>query len=175
MRKSELLILELEKLNQEQEKVVKENVFYLEHKQEDHDSDWSKYWDTYGRTYGENKEQLQRYIRKEQNRELEIGDGATVCLYSDMHAATVIKKTKATITVQHDTAIKDPNFKPEWVPGGFSVHCTNQDEQKYTYEVNLKGQIEKFHWSEKHGRWQGGGDGSIILTLGRHEFYDYNF
>lgn len=106
---------------------------------------------------------------------VKVGDGVTVHLYSDAHAYTVVKVTKCTITVQRDKAILDPDFKPDFVPGGFSAHCTNQDEQSYTYEPDPNGAIETYRWSNKRNRYQGGGDGSIIVTKGRHEFYDYNF
>ena len=106
---------------------------------------------------------------------VKVGDGVTVHLYSDAHAYTVIKVTKCSITVQRDTATIDPNFKPEFVTGGFAGHCTNQSEQTYTYERNPEGNVETYRWSTKNNRYQGGGDGSIIVTKGRHEFYDYNF
>ena len=104
---------------------------------------------------------------------VEVGDGVTINLWTDRHAATVIKKTKYTLTVQHDKATLDPNFKPEWIPGGFAAHCTNQSEQTYTYERDPNGRIETFRWSNRHGQY--GQPGSPTLSKGRHEFYDYNF
>ena len=106
---------------------------------------------------------------------VEVGDGVTVNLWSDRHAGTVIKKTKCSITIQYDTAILNPDFKPEFEIGGFAAHCTNQGEQSYTYERNPDGRIETYRWSNKRNRYQGGGDGSITVSKGRHEFYDYNF
>ncbi len=106
---------------------------------------------------------------------VQVGDGVTIHLYSDAHAGTVIKKTKATITVQQDKATIDPNFKPEFVTGGFAGHCTNQNEQTYTYEPNPNGSITTYRWSNKYNRYQGGGDRSVTVTKGRREFYDYNF
>jgi hypothetical protein len=175
MKKSETLKAELEQLEHEQDAMVKAVVFYEGHKPEEQEDDWNKYWNKYGRNYSQTKKQLENDIHKEENREIEVGDGATICLYSDRHASTVIKRTKATITVQHDKAILEPNYKPEWIPGGFSAHCTNQEEQSYTYERNPDGSIETFRWSEKNGKFQGGSDGSIKVILGRHEHYDYNF
>jgi hypothetical protein len=102
-----------------------------------------------------------------------VGDGVTVNLWSDAHAATVIKKTKTTVTVQYDKATLDPNWKPEWIPGGFAGHCVNQDEQTYTYERNPNGRIETYHWSNKYCSY--GQPGNLRLTKGRREFYDYNF
>lgn len=106
---------------------------------------------------------------------VKVGDGATINLYSDRHACTIIKVTKCSITVQYDKATLDPNFKPQWVQGGFAGHCLNQDEQTYTYERNPEGRIETYRWSKKYNRYLGGGDQSISVSKGRHEFYDYNF
>lgn len=106
---------------------------------------------------------------------VEVGDGVTIHLYSDAHAGTVIKKTKTTITVQQDKATIDPNFKPEFIVGGFAGHCTNQNKQTYTYERNPNGNVTVYRWSNKYNRYQGGGDGSVTVTKGRREFYDYNF
>jgi len=104
---------------------------------------------------------------------IKVGDGVTVHLYSDAKAATVIKVTACTVTVQYDTATLDPNFKPEFVIGGFAGHCTNQNEQTYTYERDPNGRVESFRWSNKYGTY--GTPNNLRLTKGRHEFYDYNF
>ena len=117
---------------------------------------------------------LRDQIMTEKNRELEVGDGCTVRFYTDRHACTVIKKTKTTITVQRDKATLDPNWKPEWVEGGFSAICTNQEDQTYTYERNPKGETYTLRWNEKAGRYINHTQG-IRVYPGRHEFYDYNF
>ena len=41
--------------------------------------------------------------------------------------------------------------------------------------ADVHSQDEKASGAENKIRYQGGGDGSIYLTKGRHEFYDYNF
>lgn len=97
----------------------------------------------------------------------------TICYWSDKHAATVIKKTPFSLTVRRDKATLDPGFKPEWIPGGFAAHCTNQDEQTYTYEPDPDGDVQTFRWSNKYGTY--GQPGDLRLIKGRHEFYDYNF
>ena len=102
-----------------------------------------------------------------------VGDGVTVNLWSDRYAATVTKVTKSTVTVRRDKATLNPDFKPEWIPGGFAAHCTNQDEQTYTYESDENGTEYTFRWSRKYQRY--GQPGNLSLSKGRHEFYDYNF
>ena len=102
-----------------------------------------------------------------------VGDGATVYLYSDSHAGTIVKVTKRSVTVRRDKATLDPNFKPEIIPGGFCGHCTNQNEQSYTYEPDENGALTTVYWSKKHNQY--GLPGNLQLGKGRHEFYDYNF
>ena len=104
---------------------------------------------------------------------IQLGDGVTVNLWSDRYAATVIKVTKSSVTVRRDKATLNPDFKPEWIPGGFAAHCTNQEEQSYTYEPDESGTVYTFRWSNKYQRY--GQPGNLSLSKGRHEFYDYNF
>lgn len=104
---------------------------------------------------------------------VKVGDGATINLYSDRHAGTIVKVTKQTVTVRRDKATLVPSFKPEFIPGGFSAYCTNQDEQEWTYEPNENGELVTVHWSSKYNQY--GRPGNLTLSKGRHEFYDYNF
>jgi hypothetical protein len=118
---------------------------------------------------------LKEQITSAKRFQVKVGDGVTLHLYSDSQAHTVIKRTAKTITIQRDKATRNPDFKPEFISGGFSAHCTNQDEQTYTYESNPEGSITVCRWSERLGCYTTGGDQSIKIYNGRHEFYDYNF
>ena len=176
MKKSEIIRNEISTLEAEYKARVKAEVFdRTDRTAENHDDLWSAFWRTYGEETHYKIEGLKSDLIKEQNREIEVGDGVTLHLWSDAHACTVIAKTKTTITVQRDKATLDPNFKPEWIEGGFAGHCTNQDEQTYTYEQDPNGETYKCRWSEKNGRFQTGSDGSMRISRGRREFYDYNF
>lgn len=104
--------------------------------------------------------------------EVKVGDGVTYHLYSDSQACTVIKRTAKSITIQEDEATLNPDFKPEMVVGGFAAHCTNQNEQTYTYKANPKGRKITARWSDKFGAFMYCGK---AITNGRHQFYDYNF
>ena len=101
------------------------------------------------------------------------GDGATICLFSDRWACTIVKVTKCTVTVRRDKATLCEEFKPEFVAGGFSAHCTNNYEQAWTYEPDENGSLYTFYWSKKYNRY--GQPGNLTLRKGRTEFYDYNF
>lgn len=102
-----------------------------------------------------------------------VGDGATVYLYSDRHAGTIVNVTKRSVTVRRDRATLNPDFKPEIIPGGFCGHCINQNEQSYTYEPDENGALTTVYWSKKYNQY--GTPGNLQLGKGRHEFYDYNF
>ncbi len=99
-----------------------------------------------------------------------VGDGATLHLYTDAHAYTVIRVTAKTITIQRDKAIPDPNWKRDFTPGGFFGHTANDRELTYTYEPDPDG-VTRIVRLTKHG-WMARGQ---HVTKGRHEFYDSNF
>lgn len=176
VKRSEELRHQLEELKALKERSYKENVTQrFDPTMKGWEEAWNKWYGKCGRQMSEDIRETERLLLVEINRELDVGDGATICLYSDRHACTVIAKTKKTITLQQDKATLDPNFKPEFIVGGFAAHCTNQNDQKYTYERDPNGEIFKCYWSERLGRYTTGGDQSIGVSVGRHEFYDYNF
>lgn len=121
-----------------------------------------------------NVRRLETELRVAQNKAVKVGDGITLCLYSDSNAYTIIKRTKKTIVIQRDKATLNPSFKPHIIAGGFCGHCDNQNEQTWTYERDTKGEIKTIHWSNKYGCWNAP-KGYRSCKLGRHEFYDYNF
>lgn len=171
-KKSEIIRRELEAAEAEYETRVKAEVNNNPARTAENYSEiWKAFWNSFGREQNHKIEDLKWELQKELNRELEVGDGATLHLWSDAHACTVIARTATTLTLQRDKATLDPNFKPE--RDGF--YCTNSDDQEYTYEADPEGKIYKCRWSEKYGRWQHGSDGSMKVTRGRREFYDYNF
>ena len=165
MKKSEILSQELAELKA-QEKAALQQV-----------KAGTLSWDDYRKGLGmevyAKQRELEKQIETEQRREIEVGDGATIYLYSDAWACTVIAKTKNSITLQRDHAILDYNFKPQFVRGGFFGHCVNDADQRYDYERDPYGATYKAYWSEKAGRykWQG----EVPVGNGRHERYDYNF
>ena len=118
------------------------------------------------------EERINKEYQTALNREVKVGDGITISLYSDAHAYTIIKRTANTITIQRDKATLKEDFKPEIIPMGFAGRCMNNYEQDYDYERDEDGTTKILHWSEKYGNWIAKG-GSV--SLGRHEFYDYNF
>lgn len=168
MKKSETIRNLLETLNAEYTARARQAV---PTDAENYNELWRTFWSTYGRETRQRIESLETELRTEMNREIEVGEGVTLHLWSDAHAYTVIARTKTTLTIQRDKATLDPSFRPQ----RDGMHCTNQDEQTYTYELDPQGEIIKCRWSERNGRFQAGSDGSMRITRGRREFHDYNF
>lgn len=176
-KKSEEIKAKIDAINSEYDETIQRMVYQNPDRKtaEDHDRLWAEFWRQYGSEWKDRIKRLESDFNRELNRELEVGDGVTMHLWSDAHACTIISRTDKTLTIQRDKAIRDPSFKPQWVPGGFSAICTNSEEQSWTYERDPTGEIIRCRWSEKNGCWQSGSDGSIRISRGRHEHYDYNF
>ncbi len=103
----------------------------------------------------------------------QVGEGATVHLWSDAHAYTIIRRTEKSLTLRRCKATLKKEFKPIFIPGGFAGTVINQYEQDYTYEEDENGEIVQAHWSQKkHGFYV---KRCMYVTPGRREFYDYNF
>lgn len=176
-KKSEEIKTKIDAISSEYDETIQRMVYQNPDRKtaEDHDRLWAEFWRQYGSEWTDRIKRLESDFNRELNRELEVGDGVTMHLWSDAHACTIISRTDKTLTIQRDKAIRDPSFKPQWVPGGFSAICTNSEEQSWTYERDPAGEIIRCRWSEKNGCWQSGSDGSIRISRGRHEHYDYNF
>lgn len=129
----------------------------------------SERWNFVG-TYEERRAQEHQMFMDWWN-ELEVGDHAHVCHWSDVSPVTVIKRTAKTVTVRYDKAERDPNWKPEWVVGGFSSHCTNNDDQKWIITEDPNGRVETFRL-RKSG-WRNSADEKLSPEWMKH--YDYNF
>jgi len=67
-----------------------------------------------------------------------IGKYLNLHLYTDIYPIGKIIgiKGKSTVILAKVTHEKDPEFKLEIIPGGFSGHCVNNDEQKWIYHVD---------------------------------------
>ena len=105
--------------------------------------------------------------------DIQVGDGATLLMWSDRHAYTIIEieryvtgarigEIKAVIAQQDKATRTDQN--------GFS------DSQGYTYEPNPNAEKERYTL-RKDGRFRKVGSvNSSVLAIGeRREYYDYSF
>lgn len=111
-----------------------------------------------------------------------IGDGASLRLYTDCHAYTILKVSSKTIHLQRDTATLEngpSSGEPDALrvhPGGFAAHVSGA--QRYSYKLNPEGSIIKATL-RKNGQWVQAGHSTTSpgcrVTAGRREHYDYNY
>jgi len=87
-----------------------------------------------------------------------VNDPATIHLFSDRYAGTVVKVTRCQIHVQRDMAYRCDD----------RGMCESQD---YTYTSDPKGQVYIFRKTKR-----GYKSGTFGLSIGeRDEYYDYSF
>ena len=136
-----------------------------------------EFFDSYYEAYRnagsyEEAERIREQMFSDWYHEMTVGDHAHVHLYTDNEPVTIIAKTKTTLTVRYDKAELDPDWKPEFIIGGFSAHCTNNDEQRWIITENPDGRTEVFRWSSRMNCYQSKG---CKLLPGWVKTYDYNF
>lgn len=170
MKSSKELELELAEYERQEAEFAKEWAKEVEgtHDETRYDHPlWKKISEAYDKEM-----EIKEMIISAKQAEVKVGDGITISGYTDRYAYTVIKRTEKTLTVQRDKATLKPDWKPNMIPGGFSVICLNNEDQKYDYERDPEGGIKTLYWSDKRNLWLYKGKS---VMLGRHEFYDYNF
>jgi hypothetical protein len=128
-----------------------------------------------GRATRRNRGVSEMDTAKTGHHEFKVGDGATQWIGTDGRAYTVIKVSPSgkTITLQRDKATIDPAFKPDFHPGGFVGHVSNQHDQRWTCEPDPSGQVITARLTTRG--WKTPGSTRADIRPGRREFYDYNF
>jgi hypothetical protein len=117
---------------------------------------------------------------------LNIGDGVSVSVWTDVDAYTVVKKTATTITLRADTATLLNRDELRFSVGGFAAHCDNQADQRYSYAANPDGREIKIslrRWADEEGNerrtWKRVGTKTFEqggnAYAGRRAFRDFNF
>lgn len=117
---------------------------------------------------------------------LNVGDGVSVSVWSDIDAYTIVKKTTTTITLRADKAELLNREELNFISGGFAAHCDNQHVQRYSYEANPEGHEIKItlrRWTDEEGndrrKWKRSGTRTFErggnAYAGRRAFRDFNF
>ena len=108
------------------------------------------------------------------------GDGVTIHHYSDCKAATVVRVTPFTVTIQFDKAelLNGVNSgEPDALKfdiGGFAGHTSGK--QRWHVEADPTGATQKFTLRRSDGRYmEAGSRNGAWLSAGRHPHYDFNF
>jgi hypothetical protein len=93
--------------------------------------------------------------------------------YSDVEPFEIVRRiSDKTIEIREMDAERDESVKMEFIPGGFSAHCSNQHDQKWFIKSNpsnpvIRIRLGKKGWMGKRGRY--------VLDSKPIKFYDYNF
>lgn len=100
---------------------------------------------------------------------------ASMIGWTDVHPFEIVRViSESTIEVRAMDAVLDPNWKPEFVVGGFAGHCTNQHSQKWVYSSNQDAEVVRIRRSKKKGWADKYGQRYMLLAAPR-KFHDYNF
>jgi hypothetical protein len=95
--------------------------------------------------------------------------------YTDVQPFEILSVSKSgkQIVIREMDAQRDPNWVPDFVAGGFTAHCANQEDQRWVIVSNEASPAIKAHKRA---------DGYFWSAYGRHrvareprKFYDYNF
>lgn len=153
-----------ENLSMDRLQEVKDKINELKAKKDEAMRDDSISWQEYIKIVNPLNDEIDYYERlllRIKRYNVQVGDGVTICYYTDREAGTIIKRTKNTITYQQDKAIRTDN-------NGMS------DFQEYRYERDPNGKIEVYHWSHKYGCFRNSKNHLYVIN-GRHEYFDYSF
>jgi hypothetical protein len=94
--------------------------------------------------------------------------------WSDVDPYEVVRViSEKTIEIREMDAKRDDSVKLEFIPGGFSAHCSNQRDQKWFITSNPENRVIRIRlgkkgWKDAHGR-------RFALSDEPVKFYDYNF
>jgi hypothetical protein len=94
--------------------------------------------------------------------------------YSDINPYEVVRiVSDKCLEIREMNAERDRSVKLDFVPGGFSAHCRNQNDQEWIITSDESAKVFKIRlgkngWKDKHGHRYSLGDKPV-------KFYDYNF
>ena len=97
---------------------------------------------------------------------------ATLEGWTDRYPYEILARTAKTITVRPMRYEKDPTWKPEFVPGGFSAVCVNQGEQRWLLSSDEDAVVLKAYL--RKGGMYHCALGPLSINRATR-FYDYNF
>jgi len=95
--------------------------------------------------------------------------------YSDINPYEVVRVVSdKCLEIRGMDAERDPSYKPEFVPGGFSAVCVNQADQKWVIKPNPANGVIRIR-KQKSGQWKSASGSKFYLRDEPIKFYDYNF
>jgi hypothetical protein len=95
--------------------------------------------------------------------------------YSDVEPHEVVRQVSdKCLEIRAMKADRDPSWKPEFIPGGFAGHCTNQSSQRWVISPNASQPTVRIRLG-KNGKWKDRNGNRYVLSDHPIKFYDYNF
>ena len=99
---------------------------------------------------------------------------ANHCMYSDVDPYEVVRViSDKTIEIRAMKAERDDSVKLDFHVGGFSAHCSNQNQQKWIITSDETAPVKRIRLG-KHG-WKDAHGGRYNLSDKPRKFHDYNF
>ncbi len=99
-------------------------------------------------------------------------------MYSDIEPYEVVeKRTDNKVIIRSMRAEHKDGWKPDMIPGGFSFHCTNNQDQRNAWEITSDedGHTITIRWSKAKCRWQDAHGNRYFMSEQPVKKYDYNF
>ena len=95
--------------------------------------------------------------------------------YSDINPYEVVRVVSdKCLEVRAMAAERNPEWKPEFVPGGFSAVCLNQNSQEWDINSDPNARAIRIRL-RKNGQWYAASGARYALGDEPVKFYDYNF
>jgi len=94
--------------------------------------------------------------------------------YSDVNPFEIIRKiSEKTVEIRAMNAEQDPNWKPDFVAGGFCGTVVNQRDQRWIISSRVEAPVVRIRLG-KQG-WKDANGNRYQLADQPRKFYDYNF
>ena len=94
--------------------------------------------------------------------------------YSDVNPFEVVRRvSEKTLVIRRMKAERDPEWKPEFIAGGFSGTCVNQSKQKWVIESDDTADTVRIRFGKKG--WRDAFGNRYVISKTPFKFYDYNF
>jgi hypothetical protein len=94
--------------------------------------------------------------------------------YSDVNPHEVVRRiSDKTLEIRAMSAERDPEWKPDFVAGGFCGTVVNQNRQRWIISSNPEARVFRIRLGKKG--WKDSGGARYVLADKPQKFYDYNF
>jgi len=94
--------------------------------------------------------------------------------YSDVNPFEIVRRVSdKTVEIRSMKAERDPDWKPDFVPGGFSAVCLNINSQKWVITSDESAKVFRIRLGKRG--WKDAKRNRYELSDKPFKFYDFNF